>query len=467
MITYEKNIEMMYQKPEFQSGGGVFHTPWDIEWQDEPFAPCDESVLSPIKMASILKDTWENGIPTDESAVYIHVPFCKLSCTYCAFYKKKANEEEQHEYAKLLCKEIQALKGRPYVEKSHIKSIFFGGGTPGILSASDISAIMDTIHDVFHLNADAEITMESSLSDMTDEKMDAAIAGGVNRFSFGVQSFQTHIRNGIGRPLSREKAMERFARFAKKDALMILDLIYGLPGETVETMIQDIQDAKACGAAGLDLYKLQLLPGSPLTKSFEKAGKKLETTYLQSLFQAAENELIRTEATNISCTHWKWDERERSVYNTCASNGSDIIPLGMACGGKIGNIGLMKPMSETMYKGAVALGKFVPMGAKKQSKYKRVYQAVESAGDTGYIYPDELEQHYEVPFATLLTPLLDTWECWGLLHKSDNCYRYTSAGRYWYRTMLRRLLHATQYMLCGEAGKKASKPKFGGMMNMK
>lgn len=467
MISYEKNIEMMYQEPEYLSGGGVFHTPWDIEWTDKPFAPCDESILSPLKMASELKSTWENGIPTDESAVYIHVPFCKLACTYCAFYKKKANEQEQHEYAQLLCKEIKSLKGRPYVERSHIKSIFFGGGTPGILSASDISAIMDTIHDVFHLTPDAEITMESSLSDMTDEKMDAAIAGGVNRFSFGVQSFQTTIRNGIGRPLSKEKAIEKFSHFAEKDALMILDLIYGLPGETVETMIQDIQDAKACGAAGLDLYKLQLLPGSPLTKSFKKAGKVLETAYLQSLFQAAESELVKTGATNISCTHWKWNDNERSVYNTLASNGSDIIPLGMACGGKIGNIGLMKPMSEAMYKGAVSLGKFIPMGARMQSKYKRIYQAIESAGDKGYICPVELEQKCEVPFVSLLTPLLDTWTTWGLLQKESNGFRYTSAGRYWYRTMLRRLLHATQYMLLGKEAEVASRPKFGGMMNMK
>ena len=467
MISYEKNIEMMYQEPEYKSGGGIFHTPWDIEWHDKPFAPYDESMISPLKMASVLKDIWENGIPTDESAVYIHVPFCKLSCTYCAFYKKKANEKEQHEYAGLLCKEMKALKGRPYVEKSHIKSIFFGGGTPGILSATDIAAIMDTIHDVFHLTQDAEITMESSLSDMTDEKMDAAIAGGVNRFSFGIQSFQTDIRNGIGRPLPRNRVMEQFFRFAKKDALMILDLIYGLPGETTKTMKQDIQDAKACGAAGLDLYKLQLLPGSPLTKSFEKAGKKLEVPYLQSLFQAAEEELLQTGATNISCTHWKWNENERSVYNTLASNGSDIIPLGMACGGKMGNIGLMKPMSETMYKGAVSLGKFVPMGARKQSAYKRIYQAVESAGDIGYFDLTELETNCEVPFISLLTPLLDIWSEWGLLEKDNACYRCTSAGRYWYRTMLRRLLHATQYMLLGEAAAKASRPKFDGMMNMK
>lgn len=92
---------------------------------------------------------------------------------------------------------------------------------------------------------------------------------------------------------------------------MILDLIYGLPGETEETMRQDIRDAKACGAAGLDLYKLQLLQGSPLAKSFAKAGKTLEVPYLQALFRTAEEELGVSGASNISCTHWKWDARRR------------------------------------------------------------------------------------------------------------------------------------------------------------
>lgn len=466
MISYEKNIESMYREPVYVAGGGTRRTAWDIEWQDEPFAASDTAVVSPLKLPSLMKDIWETGVPTKESAVYIHVPFCRLSCTYCAFFKKKADEREQHEYAKLLCREIDALAGRPYLTRSHIRSVFFGGGTPGILSAEDIERILGRIRTVFPLMENAEITMESSLSDMTDEKMDAAISGGVNRFSFGVQSFQTKIRNGIGRPLPREQAMERLAHFAKKDALMILDLIYGLPGETEETMRQDIRDAKACGAAGLDLYKLQLLQGSPLAKSFAKAGRTLEVPYLQALFRAAEEELGVSGASNISCTHWKWDSREESVYNTLAANGSDIFPIGMACGGKIGGLGLMKPVAEAMYRGAVLLGKFVPMGARKESRYQRIYQAIEAASDRGRISPAALETLCEVPFTALLTPLLDQWADWGLVTKSGDIYVYTSAGRYWYRTMLRRMLHMTQYMLLGRS-ESAGRARFGDMMNMK
>ena len=370
MSDYEKNIERLYQEPVFAKGGGVCRSPWDIDWQDEPFSPQDETLISPIKLPGIMKDIWEKGEPTKTSAVYIHVPFCRLSCTYCAFYKKQADEAAQHAYANLLVKEIQSLQNRPYLTRSKISSIFFGGGTPGILSAADISSIMEAIHEVLPLTKDAEITMESSLSDMTEEKMDAAISCGVNRFSFGVQSFDTKIRNAVGRPLPREEVLKKLSAFAKKDALMILDLIYGLPGETEETMRSDIRDAKACGMAGLDLYQLHILPNSPLGKQFKKWGKSLDIAVLQNLFRTAEDELGRSGAANISCTHWKWHPAERSLYNTLSSSGADILPLGMACGGQIGGVGLMKPMADAMYSAAVRMGKFLPMGARQSSRYR-------------------------------------------------------------------------------------------------
>lgn len=466
MSEYEKNIERLYQEPVFAKGGGVCRSPWDIDWQDEPFSPQDETLISPIKLPGIMKDIWEKGEPTKTSAVYIHVPFCRLSCTYCAFYKKQADEAAQHAYANLLVKEIQSLQNRPYLTRSKISSIFFGGGTPGILSAADISSIMEAIHEVLPLTKDAEITMESSLSDMTEEKMDAAISCGVNRFSFGVQSFDTKIRNAVGRPLPREEVLKKLSAFAKKDALMILDLIYGLPGETEETMRSDIRDAKACGMAGLDLYQLHILPNSPLGKQFKKWGKSLEIAVLQSLFRTAEDELGRSGAANISCTHWKWHPAERSLYNTLSSSGGDILPLGMACGGQIGGVGLMKPMVDAMYSAAVRRGKFLPMGARQSSRYRAFYKAIEGAGDRGVIEPARLAKETVLPADLLLTPLLDIWKSWGLVTEAGGVYRYTSSGRYWYRVMIRRMMHAADYMLFGKPDTK-KKAHWGGMMNMR
>lgn len=466
-MSITENLQSLMQAPVFVSGGGRAKSPWDISWDDAPFAARDETVLAPWTAAKELKALWQDGTPPEESALYIHIPFCRLSCTYCAFFKKKANEEAQHRYAMQLCKEMDALQGRPYIEKCHFRAVFFGGGTPGILSAADISAILAKIHDVFPLAKDAEITMESSLSDMTEDKLDAAIEGGVNRFSFGVQSFQTAIRNSIGRPLPREKALETFQHFAKKKALMILDLIYGLPGETEKTMAADIRDAKAAGAAGLDLYQLHLLPGSPLAESFKKTGRTLEREYLQSLFRAAESELQGSGATNISCTHWKWNPKEKSLYNTLSSGHSDTLPIGMACGGRLSHLSLMKPMAETMYQGAIRMGAFLPMGVKRQSAFRSAYSTLAGAADRGFIDPAALENICALPLTAMLAPLLETWRAWGLVAQEGSAYRYTSAGRYWHRVLLRRLMHSLDYLLWGAPDPAKAPKHWSGMMNMK
>ena len=273
MNHFEEYIAEWYDT--IPEGGGTAASPWKIEWNDVPYKERDTRPLSRLKVLGAMKEVLFNGTPTQRAAVYIHIPFCRLSCTYCSFFKKKGDNKAQHEYVELLLKELESLSDKPYVKKSKISAVFFGGGTPGILSAGDMADILCAIKKTFLLAEDAEVTMESSLSDMTEEKMDVAIAGGVTRFSFGIQSFNSQVRNTVGRPYSRKEVLKQLSIYSKKKADIIIDLIYGLPYETEETMRQDIRDAAACGIAGLDLYKLQLLPDSPLGKSFAAAGKCL------------------------------------------------------------------------------------------------------------------------------------------------------------------------------------------------
>ena len=138
----------------------------------------------------------------------------------------------------------------------------------------------------------------------------------------------------------------------------------------------------------------------------------------------------------------------------------------MACGGQIGGVGLMKPMADAMYSAAVRMGKFLPMGASQSSRYRAFYKAIEGAGDRGVIEPARLAKETALPADLLLTPLLDLWKSWGLVTEAGGVYRYTSSGRYWYRVMIRRMMHAADYMLFGKPDTK-KKAQWGGMMNMR
>lgn len=463
MSLCEARIAEWYER--MPAGCGHAKNAWDIEWEDAPFEERDAIPLSRTEAPLAMRRLLAGGTPTAQSAVYIHIPFCRLACTYCTFFKKEADEAAQHAYVDLLIREMETLARTKYVQRSRIRAVFMGGGTPGILAAGDIERLLAAVRAAFPLADDAEITMESSLSDMTEEKLDTAIAGGVNRFSFGVQSFDTRVRHAVGRPLGRSAAMERLSSYAKRPADMIIDLIYGLPHETEETMRQDILDAAHCGIAGLDLYKLQLLPNSPLWKSLAAAGKTLEEANCARLCRAASDAMDETGAEVISCTHRRMKISERSLYNTIASGGDDIIPVGMACGGRMGGISLMKPAADAMYRAVVGMGQFLPMGAKREGAYHPVFAALTAAGDRGVISPGALEEELRLPMRALLSPLLRTWSAWGLTEEGNGMWYMTAAGRYWYRTMTRVMLRAADHMLFAEPVKKAS--RWGGMINMK
>ena len=226
-LQYGKDV---MESEEYRSWGGEFHgSPWDISWVDEPYRERKMKTLAPDILEERLRQVLESGTPSGCGAVYIHIPFCRLACTYCGFYKEKADAEKQALYTDSLVKEIRSLADFPYVRKSQTGAVFFGGGTPGLLTPSQISRIMEAVKDTFHLLPEAEVTMESSLSDMTEEKMRAAIESGINRFSFGVQSFDTRVRRSVGRGDSREAVAEKLAGLAKEKAGMVIDLIYGLP----------------------------------------------------------------------------------------------------------------------------------------------------------------------------------------------------------------------------------------------
>ena len=461
--------EKIMESEEYRSSGGKFlSSPWDVEWNDIPYHERETQTLPPPLLRRELETILREGRPSERSAVYIHIPFCRLDCTYCGFYKQKADDAKLAAYAESLIKEIQGLRSCPLVEKSKVAAVFFGGGTPGLLSPAQITAVMAAVEDTFHPASGAEITMESSLSDMTEEKMEAAVASGVNRFSFGVQSFDTRVRHAVGRPDPKEKAAESIRRYAGLGADVIIDLIYGLEHQTEETMRKDIRQAVSCGVAGLDLYKLQIHPHSVLGKAFAATGRKLDNSRLQTLFRATVEELETAGAKGISCTHWKMKETERSLYNTISSEGGDVFALGMACGGTLGGISFFKTVKEEIYRKEARHG-YAPAMGKRKSPYAARLGCISSACDRGVLDLHLLEEETDIPLQRLFAPVLAAWEKWGLLYREDGRYLYGPAGKYWYKTMRRYLLRMTENLLYGMEGAAAAPKKMNwqGMDNLK
>ena len=137
--------------------------------------------------------------------------------------------------------ELEQMRNMHYLKTAEIQAVFLGGGTPGTLTKEQLSSILQKVRQVLPLSSDCEITVESSIYDMDEEKLAACIENGANRFSFGVQTFATDLRRQLGRPDTCEEVVRKLKLFAATGTKVIIDLIYGLPGQTKELLQRDLQ----------------------------------------------------------------------------------------------------------------------------------------------------------------------------------------------------------------------------------
>ncbi|MEI3353990.1 MAG: radical SAM protein [Duodenibacillus massiliensis] len=134
-----------------------------------------------------LSELWEEP-RSGKGLAYFHVPFCETRCLYCLFYQNPFKEDASREYARRLIREIELWSDRAAQNSGLIHAVYFGGGTPTALLSEDLKAVLKAVHEHLPLANDCEITLEGRIHHFEDAKMEAALAGGVNRFSLGVQT---------------------------------------------------------------------------------------------------------------------------------------------------------------------------------------------------------------------------------------------------------------------------------------
>jgi len=214
----------------------------------------------------------EGSLPPRQSiALYIHIPFCETKCPYCDFNTYSGIEELIPTYIRALTKEIN-LWGRTLTERGNqgngrqlVTTVFFGGGTPSYLPLEHIAAVMDAVRTSFSLSADAEVSLESNPGDVTHDRLAAWKQSGINRLSIGVQSLDDDLLNLLGRRHNAQDAQNayRAARSAGFDNVN-LDLMYGLPRQTIDQWQATLSQAIQMVPAHLSLYCLTLEEGTPL-----------------------------------------------------------------------------------------------------------------------------------------------------------------------------------------------------------
>jgi len=199
-------------------------------------------------------------------SLYIHIPWCLKKCPYCDFnsHEVRKNGDEQTEieknYVAALIRDLEMALADVWGRR--LNSVFFGGGTPSLFSASSIDAILTAVRTLMPLEHFAEVTLEANPGTFEAQKFADYRAAGINRLSIGIQSFNPKMLKAIGRVHDDQEALRAVHIAQNNFANINLDLMYALPGQTLDEAKNDIATACSFGISHLSAYHLTLEPNT-------------------------------------------------------------------------------------------------------------------------------------------------------------------------------------------------------------
>lgn len=264
--------------------------------------------------------------------VYIHIPFCHQICNYCDFNKVFFKNQPVDEYIEAVGNEIEMAVRKSPEQFQEIETVYLGGGTPTALSATQISRLLHHINSLLPTNQLIEFSSEANPDELTADKLEALLNGGVNRLSMGVQSFDQQLLKKLGRTHTNEHVYETI-RLAKEIGFdnISIDLMYGLPGQTMEQWEDTLMKALELDLPHYSAYSLIVEPKTIFYIQYAKGKLSLPTEdseadmYELLMRKMAEKQKIQYEISNFAMdghisTHNKiyWDNDEYAGFGAGA-----------------------------------------------------------------------------------------------------------------------------------------------------
>jgi oxygen-independent coproporphyrinogen III oxidase len=228
--------------------------------------------------------------PEQRLTIYIHVPYCKSSCPFCAFMHTILDEKQLESYVDCLIKEIQWYSKHPGVQNTKLTAVYFGGGTASLLKPSHIDRILVALKIGFNLSPDVEVSLECHPDTIDYQYLDQVKSKGVNRISIGVQSFNPKNLQLIGRKQSAPHAFDMVSYASEIFKTVSVDIIYRIPNQSAKSAIKDIKKAIDIGVQSISTYSLEtsdtLLSDISMHQASDEADKNMFFTIRKFLLDA-------------------------------------------------------------------------------------------------------------------------------------------------------------------------------------
>jgi oxygen-independent coproporphyrinogen-3 oxidase len=233
------------------------HDPQAIVWYPLTYGPVDVDKIWPA----------DGPAPKQETSIYVHVPFCAVVCPFCPFNKFASREQQMLDFVDSVKREISMLASRKYWSGAKLRAGFFGGGTPTALSGEQLCDIITHCKRELNFSDDTELSVEGSPETITLDKLKMLRDVGVSRISFGVQSFDDFYLKILGRghdALTARKTVDLVLEAGFDN--VAIDLMYRLPGQTLDDWKRDLDEAVRSGVHHVSAYSLFVEPGAPLAR---------------------------------------------------------------------------------------------------------------------------------------------------------------------------------------------------------
>ncbi|ASS76295.1 hypothetical protein CIG75_15975 [Tumebacillus algifaecis] len=398
----------------------------------------------PVETVRQFLNSARTPLPGTKS-LYVHIPFCDTICTFCPFIRSTNYQDKLQPYVDSLLKELKAIASTPYIQQFKLDAIYVGGGTPSVLSPKMIEDLCTTIQENFTLKDDIEWSFEVEAKSASEDKLKAMAANGVNRISFGVQTFNPYYRKLFNLTASLDEIKQTRELAEKYFKAYNMDLLYQLPGQTIEQLHEDLESVRELGTTSVDVYPLEYLVTSKGFLNMIKDGRvpappKADDKVLQHQFVNSYLLNHGYEQTHIY-TFAKKDAAYKDFKFGATIYGSyedEYIGCGQAAASYLSGISHSNSVRTDEYIRAVENGTLPVMRAKE-------YDAKEK----GLIYFPKhmkvsLEYLSQLDLPAEYWEKIEKFEKMGLVIKEDGLLKLTELGKIWYMHVMIDLLPEDQ-----------------------
>ena len=356
-----------------------------------------------------------------KKAIYVHTPYCDKICSFCNLNRKQL-DGSLDSYAEYIASEFDKYGQTTYFKESTFDVIFFGGGTPTVYKPKQLEIILQSIQRNVKLGENYEFTFETTLHNLTEEKLEVMMKYGVNRLSVGIQTFSERGRIFYNRTYSKNEVIERLKKlknFFKGE--VCVDIIYNFPDQTIEEVIEDARIVKKLELGSASFYSLMVHEGSKLSKDIEAEKVIIEEDMKKDylLYSHFVDEILRENKYHIlELTKIAKNGGDTYQYIQVRNSGGDTFPIGVGAGGSVQGIGVFRMNKEMSF-------------YSKQTEYHAKFAKLSGIMQFPIISKESIKAILNEEEYKYFCEKMKNYEEEKLVIEKENSFNFTKDGVFW------------------------------------